>query len=100
MTMISTMANKRIRDLVRYDYFVILPDDRFKEWWDLIITIALIFTSIVTPYRVAFVERDSLAFLIIDGFIDGIFTIDIFVNFVSAYYNSSYELVDKKTKIA
>jgi len=29
---------ERLRSLKKYDYFIILPDDAFKQKWDLIIT--------------------------------------------------------------
>ena len=43
----------RLRDLKRYDYLVILPDDKFKAYWDVLITLLILAVSILTPLRIA-----------------------------------------------
>lgn len=47
---------EKLRDLKDYDYFIILPDDPFKGKWDLIVTFILLFSAIMTPYRIAFFD--------------------------------------------
>jgi hypothetical protein len=51
--------SQRLRNLKVYDYFVILPDDPFKKKWDLLMTLMLLFTALVSPFRIAFVDVDS-----------------------------------------
>jgi len=60
------------------------PDSAFKSAWDLVITFVLIFTSLVTPFRIAFTENDNTQWNVINLVIDSIFLMDIFVNFNSA----------------
>lgn len=67
-----------------------------KTNWDLLITVILIFTCIVTPFRVAFVSpsespefafefSDSQTWSIINYTVDICFLIDLICNFFSAY---------------
>ena len=68
--------------------------------WDLFVSIILFFTFFVTPYRIAFTEKDSTTWTVIDGVIDFLFLMDIILNFFMAYYNSEYILIDNRWKIA
>jgi hypothetical protein len=45
----------------------------------------LVFTAVVSPYRLAFVEVDSQAWTVIETFIDCIFGLDLILNFFFAY---------------
>ena len=91
---------KTIRLSRNYNYFVMLPDDWYSQLWNLLISIILLFTFFATPYRIAFVDKDDEAMLVIDYCIDAIFAIDIILNFFIAYYDSDYILVDKRKDIA
>jgi hypothetical protein len=64
---------QRLRNLKPYNYFIILPDDHFKKKWDILITIMLLFTALVSPYRIAFIENDSLPWVIIETATDCVF---------------------------
>lgn len=89
-----------MRDLKKYSKWIILPDDPWKVKWDLLITFLLFWVMFVTPYRIAFVEKDGFVWLIVDALIDFIFTIDIIFTFCSAYYNSKFILIDNPVKIS
>jgi hypothetical protein len=91
---------QRLRQARKYSYFVILPDDTFRQWWDLIITLVLLVTFALTPYKVAFIDKDDTTWIIIESVIDFIFLIDIILNFFMAYYDIDYILVDKRKDIA
>jgi hypothetical protein len=60
----------------------------------------LIFSCLVTPYRIAFVDIDSTKWLVINFFVDICFAIDILIIFNSAFFNDDYLLVDKRKIIA
>lgn len=92
--------SQRLRFLKNYDYFVILPDDPFKKKWDLIIAFMLIFTALVSPYRIAFVDVDTLEWTVIETIIDCIFGVDLLLNFFFAYYDNQDDIVDSRKKIA
>jgi len=94
-------TEKKLRDLKKYNYFVILPDDQMKLNWDLLITLLLFFVFFVTPYRIAFPnETESMWWIIVDQGVDFIFVIDIFLTFFSAFYNHKFILIDKRPAIA
>ena len=92
--------SQRLRDVYKFEHFIILPDDVFKERWELLITCLLLFTAMVTPYRIAFFQTDDLAWTIVDYSTDVLFGIDIVVNFFSAFENANDELVHDRTLIA
>jgi|LauGreDrversion4_2_1035121.scaffolds.fasta_scaffold154438_1 hypothetical protein len=92
--------SNRLRKLKTYTYFVILPDDPFKKKWDLLIACMLIFTALVSPYRIAFVDIDSTEWTVIETIIDCIFGIDLLLNFFFAYYDEKDDIVDGRKKIA
>lgn len=48
-------------------------------------TLFLLFTAIITPYRLAFILNDDIRWTVVDIFTDFIFSVDIVVNFFSAY---------------
>lgn len=67
--------------------------------WVLILIILLIACAILTPLSVSFVDEDDETFNIINLIFNIGFGIDIFLNFITAYYNSKGELVTKFSKI-
>ena len=52
----------------------------------------IVFTAMVTPYRIAFYETDALEWQIIDYIIDILFAVDIVLNFFTAYYKDNDEV--------
>jgi hypothetical protein len=61
-----------------------MPSSKIKLSWNIIIILLLLYTSTVVPYRVAFVDVSSEAFTIFEYGIDGLFMLDIIINFLSA----------------
>jgi potassium channel len=60
----------------------------------------LLFTAVVTPYRVSFSDEDPIEWIIVDSIVDSVFAIDIILNFFSAYYDSEDNLVTNRKQIA
>jgi hypothetical protein len=52
-------------------------------------------TCVLTPYELAF-ENDNvnITIFIIDSSLNICFFLDIFINFLSAYYDSDYNMID------
>ena len=82
-----------------YNYIILLPDDPIKKIWDLFTTLILLIVFFLTPYRIAFVNDETVYWIVIDSLIDFSFLIDILVTFFSAFYSSEYILIDKWSKI-
>ena len=108
---VRTFQTKRIRDSIRLNKCIILPDDPLKPQWDSFIILyyiyiyiyiyrLLMYTATVVPYRIAFYDRDSLGWLIADYIIDCFFAIDIVFNFLCAYFDYDENLVHDRKEIA
>ena len=86
--------------MYKFKQFIILPDDPFKERWEITITLLLLFTAIVTPYRIAFTDSDDTPWLVIDNMTDCMFFIDSMLQFFTAYQNSDEDLIYDRKSIA
>ena len=60
----------------------------------------LIYTTFVTPFRISFVEDESLAWTIIDNIVDFFYFADVILNFFSAIYDHDDDLIIDRTIIA
>lgn len=60
----------------------------------------LLFTALVSPYRIAFVDIDSKAWVIVESITDVIFGTDMILNFFFAFYDQQDEVVDQRKRIA
>ena len=64
---------------------VIMPDQKFKVFWNIVIIILLLYTATVVPYRISFYDEASTGFLaFFEIMVDVLFGLDIIVNFCSA----------------
>jgi hypothetical protein len=75
-------------------------EDPFKGYWDIYIALVLIFTSLVTPYRIALVEKDNTQWNIINNTVDIMFLIDIIIIFNSAFEDEDFNIIDDRKKLA
>ena len=82
--------------------WLLYPEDPYKTYWDLFITIILLISCLTTPFRIAFGEdiEDPIEWLFINNTIDILFLVDIFVNFFSAYYDNEFIIVEDRKQIA
>ena len=60
----------------------------------------MLFTALVTPFRIAYYDDDPLGWIITNTLVDFLFAVDIILNFFSAYFDSNEELVTDKRLIA
>jgi hypothetical protein len=75
------------------------PENKFRLKWELLITLLLIITLIITPYKVGF--GISSEFLdMFDIFVDCAFFLDMILNFKFAHYDDNMDIVDNPWKIA
>ena len=79
--------SKRRPDQSKY---LIYPEDSFKNGWDLYVAVILIFTCLVTPYRIALIEKDKPGWMWLNYFIDFSFFVDMIFIFNSAYYDEEF----------
>lgn len=79
---------------------MIYPNNELKGNWDAVVTLILLFTCMVTPYRIAFHDSDPPGWEITNTVIDVFFAIDIILSFNSAYYSDEYDLIENRFVIA
>ena len=102
-TSIIAQEGNRLRDIypeAAAKRLLLLPDDSFKIKWEMLIAIVLIFTAIMTPYRLAFSSGDDTTWVVINYVIDVTFFLDIILSFLSAYEDENDELVHDRCIIA
>ena len=67
--------------------------------WDLLISLLIIVSAVITPYRMAYVDGNSLSWMLMELIVDGFFFIDMVLTFFSAYFDKLDVLVDSRQKI-
>ena len=80
--------------------FLFYPEDKYKGYWDLWMTLILLITCLLTPLTIAFTYSEDSVVSIVILAIDGFFIIDILVIFNSAFYDDDTDLIDERKKIA
>jgi hypothetical protein len=75
-----------------------MPENIFKRIWDFFISIFILYSSIIIPYKIAFIDEPILEEIDIGS--DICLAIDIIINFFSAYVDSEDNLIkDRKVII-
>jgi hypothetical protein len=60
----------------------------------------LVYSVIVTPFRIAFYDIDTLGWILFDIMVDLVFFLDIILNFFTAYFDFEDTLVKDRRVIA
>ena len=76
------------------------PEDSFKANWDLWLTLLLIITCVLTPYRIAFEGESTTGRRIIDNAIDIFFLIDILFSINTALTDEDFQMSEDRSTIA
>jgi voltage-gated potassium channel Kch len=79
---------------------MIYPEDHFKRNWDIFIALVLVFSCLVSPYRVALIDDDTPGWIFINTLVDILFLLDILIIFNSAYFNDDFQLILSRKEIA
>jgi hypothetical protein len=77
-----------------------MPGNIFKAFWNSVIIILLVYTATYMPYKTCFIDTPSIESIILDQVIDGLFTFDIFINFISAVEKSDGSVISSLKDIA
>ncbi|CEP00726.1 Cyclic nucleotide-binding domain-containing protein [Plasmodiophora brassicae] len=78
-------------------WFVLLPSNPFRQFWEVCLSFLLLYTLIYLPIREAFTPDD--AYTTLDLVIDIMFTMDMLLTFVSAYDDVNGDLVTDPRRI-
>lgn len=76
------------------------PNRGFKIYWNLILGFSLLYTCIVTPFVLAFIEsRDFDQWFIIDSILTGVFFLDVWITMNTSYYDKDSKLITERASI-
>ena len=84
-TRLIAEVNSVRRRLQRNNKYVVTPSDNYVRQWDICTFLALLFTAIVTPAEVAFLDGNFDALWVVNRGIDLIFMADICLQFFIGY---------------
>jgi hyperpolarization activated cyclic nucleotide-gated potassium channel 1 len=100
--LIESKSNKRerFRKLTTEQYYtdtvktsLIMPNSMFKKVWNTMLAFILLYTALIMPFRIAFYDVVFWdVWTVIDFVIDGLFSVDVFVNFFSVQVNADGSL--------
>jgi hypothetical protein len=73
-------------NMVTVPWYIILPDNNYKEHFDVLVLVILMFTAITTPLRICFRGIDDGGeYFVVDVVVDIIFWTDLILGFFCAY---------------
>ena len=79
---------------------LILPSNKKKQLWDILIMMLLLYTAIFVPIKVAFFEETSDSLFAFELIVDLLFIIDIIVTFFSVVEDKRGNVITERSKIA
>lgn len=79
--------------------WILLPDNPFKRSFDVLIALIIIYSSIVLPYKIAFVDNDIPSDVVVDNIFNAIMVIDIILNFFTAYVDNDDNIIKNRRKV-
>jgi hypothetical protein len=92
---------KKLRDLLKLEYFIISMNNGWKAGFDNAILIVIGYTCFTTVFFVSFDAVKSKALVNIDHLVTAFFALDFFFNFVCEYQDKeTYQKVRDHKKIA
>ena len=102
---LDKVSEEKIRKMTEREHRVegiLYPEDLIKTRWDVFLTLILIATCLITPYRIAFgpEKGDYAGWRGLSYTFDVCFFFDMIILFNTAYYNDEYQIVEDRKMIA
>ena len=70
--------------------YIILPENKYKSFFDLVVAILYFYFAFVIPFRIAFYTLDTNTdYIIYEIVFEMVFCVDIALSFLCAYYSNS-----------
>lgn len=81
--------------------YVFLPESPVRIYWSYVVIFLLIYTSYITPYRIAFMDSSITydSWFFVESTVDVLFFIDILITLNSAYRDTKGKLVTNRCQI-
>lgn len=100
LTVINRVERTETSLMVLGLWTVIHPESKWKKLWDVVLVFLLMYTAVVMPYRISFIEGKLYdGWWYIDNILNILFFVDFFINCNLAYYDSNDHLVYRHRKI-
>lgn len=81
--------------------YLIYPNSRFHQYWSIVITLLMLYVAVFSPYRLAFTEDVYFdGWTVFDFVLNGVFCLDIAINFCTCYELPDGTIEDRRRKIA
>ena len=61
------------------------PHGLFKSFWNVVMILLLMYTALVVPFKIAFIDEEPQFFFFLEILFDLLFIMDLILNFFSAY---------------
>ena len=81
-------------------WYILHPDHNPRRRWDLSMSLVLLYTATIMPYRIAFETESSEVWTAVEYTVMALFFVDLCLNFLTAYYRQDGELVTSVPYIA
>lgn len=76
---------KMVQQYMKKNAKTLHPNSKRMQKWDSIMGLALVYTALITPFEVAFLDTKLDFLFVINRFLDCVFGMDIFINFNLAF---------------
>ena len=86
--------------IVSMPFLILSPGSKFKVLWNIIMALVLLYTALIMPYTLTFIDYNTFdAWGILEIILDILFFIDIIINFNSAYFDQEGSLITARKDI-
>ena len=80
--------------------WMLYPDHTFRHIWDFLVFFLLMYTAVILPYTVCFIETNPTKGIgLVETIIDFFFLLDVILNFFFAYLNEFGIIIDDRRQI-
>lgn len=79
---------------------IIYPDSSIKSYWNLVLTLLLLYTASYMPYGISFVDTTYYDLVVFEVCVDMLFIVDVFLNFFTAYEDNRLGIETRYHRIA
>ena len=81
--------------------YLIYPKSHFHQYWSIVIALLMLYVAIFSPYRLAFTDDVYFdGWTVFDFVLNGVFCVDIVINFCTCYELPDGTIEDRRRKIA
>jgi hypothetical protein len=93
-------VRNKLKGIQLEEHNLIRPDNPTLHKWDIVMILAILFSAVVTPFEVAFIETKFDALFIVNRIVDALFVVDMYIQFHLMYYDEDHKMVKHRGRIA